>query len=418
MHITILALGSRGDVQPYANLGDGLQKAGHRVRLVTFGTFAALAAEYDLDFHPIQGDARALVAGAGSDMLALVRSFGALAEGYARDLSDPRLGETDLILNQLPGGLYGYDLAERYRVPLVLGSVIPLARTRAFPLMGFPHSPIRLPGYNRATYWIGEQMTWQMFRSVINRWRMETLHLRSLPLGGYFDQLGSQRIPILNGFSPSVVPPPPDWGEYVHTTGSWFPPEEHWQPPTALQRFLEAGSPPVFIGFGSMPLKNPRHTTGILLEALARSGQRGILHTGWGGIGAQALPDRVLKIDSAPYGWLFPRMAMVIHHGGSGTTAFGLRAGVPCGVVSFLFDQHFWGERISALGAGPRPIRFSQLSPAALAKMILSGVSSGTMRQGAAAVGRRLRAEDGIANAVRVIDEILKRGPRSESRQE
>jgi UDP:flavonoid glycosyltransferase YjiC (YdhE family) len=111
MHITILALGSRGDVQPYATLGNGLKSVGHQVRFITFESFASLVAEYKLDFHPIQGNAQALVANGGADMLGLMRSFGSLAEGYARDLSAPQLGETDLIINQLPAGLYVFDLA-------------------------------------------------------------------------------------------------------------------------------------------------------------------------------------------------------------------------------------------------------------------------------------------------------------------
>src|SRR3970040_1121168 len=134
MHITILALGSRGDIQPYATLGNGLKAAGHQVRFITFESFAALVAENELDFHAIQGNAQALVANAGPDILALMRSFGSLAEGYARDLSAPYLGETDLIINQLPAGLYGFDLAEKYGVPMALAAVIPLARTQAFPV--------------------------------------------------------------------------------------------------------------------------------------------------------------------------------------------------------------------------------------------------------------------------------------------
>jgi sterol 3beta-glucosyltransferase len=153
MHITILALGSRGDVQPYATLGKGLKSVGHQVRFITFESFASLVAENELDFYPIHGNAQALVANAGADMLALIRSFGSLAEGYARDLSAPHLGETDLIINQLPAGLYGFDLAEKYGVPMALASVIPLSRTQAFPLMGFPKLP--LPGCNKATYFLG-----------------------------------------------------------------------------------------------------------------------------------------------------------------------------------------------------------------------------------------------------------------------
>ncbi|HSM23490.1 MAG TPA: glycosyltransferase, partial [Anaerolineaceae bacterium] len=225
MHITILALGSRGDIQPYATLGKGLKSAGHQVRFITFENFASLVAGNELDFHPIQGNAQALVASGGANMLRLMRSFGSLAAGYAHDLSAPQLGDTDLIINQLPAGLYGFDLAEKYGVPMALASVIPLARTRMFPLMGFPQLP--MPGYNKVTYYLGEQLAWQMFRPVINRWRKQTLNLPPLPIKGYFGKLGTRKIPIVNGFSQHVVPRPNDWNEHIHLTGYWFPEDQH-----------------------------------------------------------------------------------------------------------------------------------------------------------------------------------------------
>jgi len=408
MHITILALGSRGDIQPYATLGNGLKSAGHQVRFITFESFASLVAKNNLDFHPIQGDAQALVASGGADMLGLMRSFGSLAEGYARDLSAHQLGETDLIINQLPAGLYGFDLAEKYGVPLAQAAVIPLARTRIFPLMGFPKLP--LPGYNIATYYLGEQMAWQMFRSKINRWRKQTLNLPPLPIAGYFGQMGTRQIPIVNGFSPNVVPRPADWNEHIHITGYWFPEDKHWQPPSDLSAFIEAGSPPVFIGFGSMPIKDPQRTTTIILEALKQTGQRGILHMGWGGLGNQPLPDNVFKIDYAPYDWLFPRMAMVIHHGGSGTTAYGLRSGIPSCAVSFVFDQHYWGERIAELGVGPGPIRYKELTAELLQEAIRFGVGDLETQQKAAELGQKIRTENGIEKALNIFETMLHTG--------
>ena len=406
MHITILALGSRGDIQPFAALGSGLIRAGYQVRFITFESYASLIVEHGLDFHPIRGNPQALVASAGPNMLNLVRSFSSLAEGYARDLSAPILGETDLLINQLPGGLYGFDLAEKFGFPMVAAAVIPMARTTAFPFMAFPK--LTLPGYNKMTYVLGEQLVWFMYRGVINHWRKQTLNLPSLPIRGYFHQLGTEQIPILNGFSPSVVPRPEDWNEHIHITGYWFPEVQNWQPPADLKAFINAGPPPVFIGFGSMPVNNPDQKTQVILKALDQSGTRGILHAGWGGLGNQSLPDNVYKIEYAPYSWLFPRMAMVIHHGGSGTTGDGLRAGVPTCAVPFLFDQHFWGERIAALGVGPNPIRHRDLGVERLKQTIQLGTANAQMRNRAADLGKKIRAEEGVKNALEVIEKILK----------
>jgi sterol 3beta-glucosyltransferase len=211
----------------------------------------------------------------------------------------------------------------------------------------------------------------------------------------------------VNGFSRHAVPRPADWSKHIHITGYWFPEDKPWQPPADLSAFIEAGSPPVFIGFGSMPIKEPRRTTNIILEALKQSGQRGILHAGWGGLGNQLLPDYVFKIDYAPYSWLFPRMALVIHHGGSGTTAFGLRSGIPSCVVSFVFDQFYWGERIAELGVGPKPIRYRELTVERLLKTIQLGVGDSQMRQKAVELGQKIQAENGVENALNMFEKML-----------
>jgi UDP:flavonoid glycosyltransferase YjiC (YdhE family) len=405
MHITILAFGSRGDIQPYAALGSGLVNTGHQVRFITFESFSEIIAANGLDFHPVQGNPRFLVSNAGPNILSLARSFGSLAEGYARNLSDPKLGETDLFINQLPGGLYGYDLAEKYGFPMIRAAVMPLSRTKAFPLMGFPKLP--LPGYNRGTYFIGEQIVWLMFRGAINRWRKNKLRLPPAPFAGYFNQEGTAQYPTLYGFSPTVVPRPPDWGDSINITGYWFMKDKNWQPPKDLEKFLNNGPPPVYIGFGSMPVKNPTNTTQVILESLQQTGQRGIIHTGWGGLGNQKLPGSVYMLDYAPHDWLFPRMAMVIHHGGSGTTGVGLRAGVPSCVVPFVFDQHYWGDRLHKLGVGPKPLGWRDFSVKRLSHAIRLGTRDTQIRQKAAKIGEAIRAEDGINNAREIINKIF-----------
>ena len=144
-----------------------------------------------------------------------------------------------------------------------------------------------------------------------------------------------------------------------------------------------------------------------VLDALKQSGQRAILHTGWGSIGQRELPDYVWKIEYVPYGWLFPRMAAVMHHGGSGTTAFGLRAGVPSIIVPFLFDQFYWGKRISSLGVGPEPIPHRKLSVERLAEALTIAVADTQMRQRAAELGEKIRAEDGVREAVEAIQRYV-----------
>jgi sterol 3beta-glucosyltransferase len=282
MQITLIALGSRGDVLPCVALGGALQGAGHEVRFATFEGFRELVAAHGLAFHPIRGDAQAMMLSGGGLALAesgqsvprmavgVMRSFGAMAQDYARDLAGLASVPTDLIVNQLPGGLYGRDLAEVLGVPMVAVAVMPLVPTRTAPMLAFPSWPSSLPGYNLATHWLAYQIVWQAFRPTISRWRREVLVLGKAPLWGVFGE-AQRRMPVLNGFSRHVVPRPPDWGDQVQVTGYWFPEDRAWQPPEDLVRFLEEGPPPVFVGFGSMPVRDVEGTTALVLAGSGAS---------------------------------------------------------------------------------------------------------------------------------------------------
>jgi sterol 3beta-glucosyltransferase len=205
-----------------------------------------------------------------------------------------------------------------------------------------------------------------------------------------------------------VISPPPDWPETAHVTGYfWLDTADGWQPPLALQAFLDAGAPPVYVGFGSMTGQDPEKLGTLVLDALHQCGQRGVLATGWGGLHTGQLPPDVFVLDSAPHAWLFPRMAAVVHHGGAGTTAEGLRAGVPSVIVPFIVDQPFWGARVRALGAGPAPVPLKKVTPARLTQAIHSAVTDAGMRQRAQQLGAVLRAEDGLGCAVQHVRQHL-----------
>jgi sterol 3beta-glucosyltransferase len=231
------------------------------------------------------------------------------------------------------------------------------------------------------------------------------LNMSASPFWGPFGAMDRAGVPLLYGFSPHVVPRPADWPPNHHVTGYWFlDPDDGWQPPADLAAFLAAGPPPVYIGFGSMANRDPAEAAQIMLDALAQSGQRGVIASGWGGLTPSDLPDRVHMLSSIPHSWLFPRMAAVVHHGGAGTTAAGLRAGVPSIIVPFFGDQPFWGRRVAELGVGPVPIPRRKLTASALADAITRAVTDPAMRARAAALGEQIRAEDGIAAAAAHIE--------------
>jgi sterol 3beta-glucosyltransferase len=421
--ILILALGSRGDVQPYVTLGQALRQAGHLVRIAAFALFEPMARAAGLEFLPVHGDAEGLLRTAsqngmlaGGNVLktarALQRSYGSLAASLPVDLAGSKLHGTDLVLNQLPSNLFGWDIAEYLGIPHAQVSVIPLARTRYRPLMGFPTGLGKIPGYNRLTFYVGEQIGWQMFRAAVNRWR-KLAGLTPQPFFGVYGPMEKDRIPIINGFSAQVIPRPPDWGEHIHMTGWWMPEDleqetqvSTWSPPNDLRQFLDKGSPPVFIGFGSMQVAQQAQTTALIVKAVQEAKQRAVLHSGWAGLGGD-LPANFHTIDYAPYSWLFPRMAAVVHHGGSGTTGYALSAGVPSFVVPFGFDQPMWGERCAVLGVGPGSLPFHSLNVESLAARIRDVVENPAYRSCSAALGNRLHAEKGVLRAVSIIQHLL-----------
>ena len=298
----------------------------------------------------------------------------------------------------------GYSLAEKLGVPCVAAMPFRMTPTEAFPCFWLFGGHDRGRWGNRLLWRLSEQVTWQIGRGEDTRSRRELLHLPPLPLLGPLARQEREGMPVLYAYSPTLLPPPPDWPSRFHVTGTLFlDPPPGWQPPPDLVAFLEAGPPPVYVGFGSMTSADPDATLALVLEALARAGQRGVLSHGWAGLGAgRELPDTVIAVDEVSHSWLFPRMAAVVHHGGAGTTVAGLRAGIPSVVTPLTADQPSWGRIVHRLGAGPRPIPFRHLTATRLSSAIAAAVSDPAIRERAAELGERVREEDGVGRAVQL----------------
>jgi sterol 3beta-glucosyltransferase len=248
-----------------------------------------------------------------------------------------------------------------------------------------------------------------LFGSVVNEWRKEVLGLT--PQSKFTNELvqaDGTPVPVLLAMSPHVVPPPADWPETVHVTGYWFLDEgADWEPPDALLAFLADGPPPVFVSFGSMAGRHPERTAAIVLDALAQTGERGLIVTGWGGLKLPDPPANIYITESIPHDWLMPRVGAVVHHGGAGTTAAGLRAGKPTIICPFVADQPFWGRRVAALGVGPAPIPQRKLTPEKLAAAIRQAMSDEDMKRAAGELGAKIRSENGIERAVERVEQSL-----------
>ena len=418
MHITIIAVGSHGDVQPCIALGLGLKRAGYQVRIAAHGVFSDFVESYDLEFASIAGNPRELMdqqpgqtwLQSGDNPVAFVRGLKKLTtrdtikKGQA-DILEACRGTHAVIYSMF--GAAGYHVAEMLGVPSMFALLQPFSRTREFPTITLPGWSLGGNG-NWLTHLIGEQLIWQMVRVPYNRWRREVLGLKPMPFRGPFDLLYQNREPYLYGFSQHVVPRPCDWPDWHVITGYWFLDNPiDWAPPPSLIDFLSQNPKPICIGFGSMSGRIAWRLAAPVIEAVRLSNQRAVLLGGWASLHEGDLPDHIYAIESAPHDWLFPHMAAVVHHGGAGTTAAGLRAGVPAVVVPFFADQPYWGWRIHSLGVGPKPILQKKLTAQSLANAITQAVTDKDMQHRAALLGEKIRAEDGIARAVEIVNNYM-----------
>ena len=413
MRIAIIAAGSRGDVQPPAALANALAERGHEPRLITSEEFRPLAAP-GVQFFPMSLDIRAemqseqtarMFAGRGNPV-AFMRHFLDLSQRLAREMLSTCRDATegaDLIVGIGLAQVVGVSVAEYWRVPAVHTFLQPLLASRDFPTPLVP--PIAMPGWlNRLQYHLLAQPMWLAGRPLANRARREVLGLKPMPLGHPYGLAMAKGETVLMAYSRHLVPPGSDWPKNVQVTGYWFlDAAGEWTPPEALTRFLDAGLPPVYVGFGSMTLKNARATLDTVLAAIAEVGCRAVISAGWGGLRAENLPANVFAIDEAPHDWLFPRMAAIVHHGGAGTTGASLRAGKPSVVVPFIFDQPFWAWRLNKIGVAPKAIPIARLTAERLSGALQEALGE-PMQTRARDLGEKVRAEDGLGAAVAAIE--------------
>jgi UDP:flavonoid glycosyltransferase YjiC (YdhE family) len=406
MIITVLSGGARGDTQPYAALARGFQRAGHTTRLAAIAEFASLVDGTGVQVLKTNIDARKMLEsedakqmfGSGRNSLRFLTKFSKMLEpiverGVADLVSYCR--ESDALVLASISIVAGTAQMERLGIPFLAAYPFPATPTATMPCVLFSELPAWLPGrwlYNRLSHWLFDRIAYRLLGRLHHR------ALRRYPMPA---RVVSGPMPILYGFSPSVVDRPPDWPEHVSITGYWFlDAPGRWQPSPALTAFLSDGPPPVYVGFGSMNDRDPLSATKLVCQALERAERRGLLVTGWGGLQAGELPKHVFGADAIPHDWLFPRVAAVVHHCGAGTTGAGLRAGVPTVGVPHFADQYFWARRIERLGVGPRAIPRRKLTIDRLAQAIRAATDDPGIRDRARALGERVRSEDGVAVAV------------------
>ncbi|KAJ5303312.1 glycosyltransferase family 1 protein [Penicillium atrosanguineum] len=414
LNIVIHCVGSRGDVQPFIALGSRMLKDGHRIRLASHDLFADSTRASGIDFFPVGGDPADLMAymvknpGLLPSMTSLLKGdvqrnramIAGMLQRFWRSCvdRDPVTGKpfvADAIIANPPSFAH-IHCAEAAGIPLHMVFTMPWTNTKAF-----PHPLANITRYNvtsRETanfmsYSIVEWMTWQGLHDVINSFR-RSLDLERIPSSAGPNLITELAVPVTYCWSRFLIPKPSDWPAHIDISGFIFREPPDFTPPSDLDAFLSSGPAPVYIGFGSIVIDNPECMTRIILDAVQATSVRAVISRGWSNLGGPPV-DGVIYIDDCPHEWLFQHVAAVIHHGGAGTAACGLRNGCPTLVVPFFGDQPFWGESIASAGAGPRPIHHTQLNKDNLSDGIRFCLSPDTTKA-AKIISDRIRDESGV----------------------
>jgi sterol 3beta-glucosyltransferase len=418
MRVLIASVGGRGDVAPFTGLAAAIRAAGHSVTITSNDEYESLVVGCGLEFRPLPGthgmfdDPRWIQdLGGPASAAKLIRL---LAE-HVRTLNKAilavaRQDAPDVLALSGPATVAGYHVAEGLGLPGMDLLLQPGHTTAEFPPSFVTGRSFGRFG-NRAA---GMAMTTALALAMAGPAR-EIRRELGLPRRGLREALTGEpdgsRWPVCYGFSPAVVPRPADWPDRCQVTGYWWPRRpDSWSPPAELEKFLNSGPPPVFFGFGSLTPEDTSDLTDLteLAAAAGRQAQvRLVIQAGQAGpLPASRSPGDSIFIGDLPHDWLFPKMAALVHHAGGGTTAAGLRAGIPAVTVPHIADQPFWAARLATLGAGPPPIPRRQLSVPALAAAIHDAVARPSYRTQAEALSKRLASEDGAAPVISMLDRL------------
>ncbi|KZL66861.1 UDP-glucose,sterol transferase [Colletotrichum tofieldiae] len=428
LNVLIQVVGSRGDVQPFVALGAELKRRGHRVRLATHDLFEKFVRDAGLEHYPVGGDPAALMAYMVKNP-GLIPSMKSLQAGEIRQKRE-MVGEmlegfweacirpdtvtglpfvADAIISNPPSFAH-IHCAQALGIPVHIMFTMPWTSTTAFP---HPLANLKNVGGDRSlanyiSYGVVDHLTWQGLGDVINKWR-KSLDLENVAMFDGPMLTEALKIPFTYCWSPALVPKPGDWGSHIDVCGFFFRDMPEYSPPEDLFQFLRAGPPPVYIGFGSIVLDDPERMVNTILSAVKIAGVRAIISKGWSDL-AGSQSESVYWIGDCPHEWLFQHVAAVVHHGGAGTTACGLKNGKPTTIVPFfgdrfvltsipLLSQPFWGDMVANAGAGPRPIHQKDLNPDNLGAAIQYCLTPQAV-SAAQAIASQMAAEKGVQSAV------------------
>jgi sterol 3beta-glucosyltransferase len=393
MRVLLTNFGTMGDIMPYLALAAELRRSGHTPLLAAPPLFAPLAGRHQIEFVPVGPDMQQTQHAINESMTA--RPDAVDSSGLMKDLFGPLALALPQMFEELRAACRGVDV-------LVSGRMQPASRM-IHELTGVPFVSVQAEHFGG----VGTAAFREAARALVNPFRA------SLGLPPLHDPITSDaKSPQLALYAMSryVSPPPEHWPAHHHMTGYFFFRDESWRPDPRLVRFLAEGEPPVAFSFGSMTSQTAaQEQLRLLLEVAASTGQRAVIQSKEELLGGRALPPQVCVVGHCAHDWLFPQMRCVVHHGGAGTAAAVLRAGVPSVVVPHAWDQPFWAELLESLGCAGPSVPIGQLSAARLSASLRATLGAPGIALAAAALGEQIRQEQGVVKARQLIEQLAER---------
>lgn len=417
-NFTLLTIGSRGDVQPYIALAKGLLAEGHNVSIATHSEFEEWIVGHGIQFKEIAGnpvELMSLMVTHGSMSLAFFKEANSKFRGWILDLlsSSWKACQGSDILIESPSAMVGAHIAEALGIPYMRAFTMPWTRTRAYPHAFIVPDKKKGGSYNYLTHLMFETVFWKGINGQVNKWRVEQL---GIPKTNLY-KLAQYDIPFLYNVSPTIFPPSVDFPDWVKVTGYWFLDEgaaADFTPSKELVHFMnkarDENKKIVYIGFGSIVVNDAKSLTKAVVDAVLEADVRCILNKGWSDKNSKPeqndkepeieLPEEIYNSGSIPHDWLFPKIDVAVHHGGSGTTGATMRAGIPTIIKPFFGDQFFYASRVEDIGAG---LGIKKLNTSSLCRALKTATSDLKMIEKAKKVSERLKQETGVLNAIEAI---------------
>lgn len=408
MKITMVSIGSTGDVLPYLVLGKELQARGHEITICAFSEFHEITIDAGLRFLPLYGNSKNFI----SELMNGGEGIGFLrrAAHILSEMAEPMM-QSILSACEDADGIISVYLAE---VVQTVAEVLhkPYIQTQFFPMektaqTAISSAPFRKLGkaWNLLTYDLGYLLIGGIEKYLLDDWRVaHGLPKKKLQTKRNY-QVNGHYLPVIYAIPPQIFPRPKEWNEHVYMTGFWRE-DTSPQPDEGIVRFLEKGSKPIYIGFGSMNDDHMQKTLDVVLDALRRAHLRAVISSGWGDAVIQPTDD-LYPLQYVSHTWLFNEVCATVHHGGAGTTAASLYAGKPMLIIPFSGDQPFWGERIHAMKLGPKPLNRNQVKSDVLAKTLLDLVNHSQYTENAVSMQKQLMETHPVQDAADIVEREL-----------